>query len=359
MNLEDLDIGFLSFNLEYLNNTYSKLNNIKQNDFKNNILNDFKQNLNFKKNIWIIITQEDNNNSIFCKIIQNYLKENNFELLKYKKEGRSILGISTKFFLHLSIFIKKDIINNIKFKHTKIITHLSGIKKFLKTKNTIICNIQVLTKEHKLNNNNTYNNIFIIGSHLPVKTKEIILFGYNTRINIINNILKYLHNYIIKEPNENIGNHILWIGDLNFRLEKKNKIESDQITKYIKNTKKNINIPIKLFDLSNIKKYGPTCKINIGNIKHTKKCIKQYTGKEIPDEECYKININKNKIILPSYCDRILGWSEGKYILSSKVKPLIHTFFTQFSDHNPILGDIYFIKNNKYQTNIKKISKKI
>jgi hypothetical protein len=46
MNLEDLDIGFLSFNLEYLNNTYYNLNNIEQNNFKNNILNDFKQNLN-------------------------------------------------------------------------------------------------------------------------------------------------------------------------------------------------------------------------------------------------------------------------------------------------------------------------
>ena len=57
MNLEDLDIGFLSFNLEYLNNTYYNLNNIEQNDFKNNILNDFKQNLNIKKNIWIITTQ--------------------------------------------------------------------------------------------------------------------------------------------------------------------------------------------------------------------------------------------------------------------------------------------------------------
>ena len=346
MNLSDLFIGCLSFNLEYLNNIYYKLNNKLKNDFKTNMLIDLKENLNLNNNIWIIITQEDYNISIFSNIVQNYLKENNYNLLKYEKEGRSILGIGTKFFIHVSIFIKKDIIKYINFKNTKIITHLKGMKKFLKTKNTIICNIQVLIKDNKTYNN-AYNNIFIIGSHLPVKTNEKILFGYNTRVDIINNILKYLYNYINKEPNENIGNHILWAGDLNFRFEKIHKIDSDQIIKYIENTKTNIDVPIKLFDLSNIKKYGPTCKVIVGNIKHTKKCSRQYSGKEKADNDCYNIHNIKNKITLPSYCDRILGWSEGKYKLISKVQPLVNTFITQFSDHNPILGNIHFTKNIK------------
>lgn len=212
-------------------------------------------------------------------------------------------------------------------------------------------NIQLLHNNDK--NNDKYINLFIIGSHLPIETKDQLTYGYKTRIEIINNILQYLENYMKKEnfDNLNIGNHIIWLGDLNFRFEKNNDISSDQIYKYINefktNNKYNTNNSIKLTDLSNIKKFGPTCKVKLGPVKLTQKCIEQYNGKSISNKDCY--NTTKRKVLHPSYCDRILGWSEGNLLLkSTSVKPLSNTFMTTFSDHNPIIGELKFIKNRKY-----------
>lgn len=350
MNLSNLNIGCFTFNLGLLNSKYNELNNTQKHIFNENILNDFKLNININKNIWIISTQEDNNNTIFCTLLKKYFKLYDYDLLHYKKVGKTILG-NGNFFLNLIIFVKKDINQYIKYKSTKVITHLTGIKYYLQTKNSIIINIQLL------NNTNKYTNLFIIGSHLPINTKDQITYGYNTRIEIINSILYNLENYMKKEKlnntiNHNNGNHIIWLGDLNFRFEKYNDINSDQIYKYINEFKNNTNnnkdnhTSIKLTDLSNIKKFGPTCKAKLGPIKLTKKCMEQYNGKSISNKDCY--DTTKRKVLHPSYCDRILGWSEGNLQLKSTiVKPLSNTFMTTFSDHNPIIGELKFIKNNK------------
>jgi hypothetical protein len=343
MNLNNLNIGCFTFNLGLLNTNYNEFNTTQKQNFSENILNDFKDNMNINKNIWIISTQEDNDSTIFCRLIKKYFEEYDYDLLQYKKVGKSILG-NGNFFLHLLIFVKKDIKHYIKCKSTKIITHLTGIKYYLKTKNSIIINIQLL------NNINKYTNLFVIGSHLPINTKDQITYGYDTRIKIINDVLHYLENYMKKEKfnstSNNNGNHIIWLGDLNFRFEKYNDITSNQIYKYINESKSNNNNSIKLKDLSNIKKFGPTCKVIVGPIKLTKKCMEQYNGKSVSNKDCY--DTTKRKVLHPSYCDRILGWSDGNLQLKSTiVKPLSNTFMTTFSDHNPIIGELKFIKNSK------------
>jgi len=63
--------------------------------------------------------------------------------------------------------------------------------------------------------------------------------------------------------------------------------------------------------------------------------------------KCYTFDTKKGKRNA-SYCDRILGWSEGDFeIKSESVVPLVNTFFATLSDHNPILGTLYFNDKTK------------
>jgi hypothetical protein len=86
----------------------------------------------------------------------------------------------------------------------------------------------------------------------------------------------------------------------------------------------------------NTKKYNTVANYNTNNNKNTNNTI---------------VNTNNNKghgQRIPSYCDRILGWSQGKYDINPiKVEPVVEHFFTHVSDHNPIVGYYKFINKIK------------
>lgn len=275
-----------------------------------------------------------------------------YYLLSDKKVGLDINFIIKKltFKVHLMIFVPYEMyIQNI-FK----VLSTYKIKHIVPTKSSIITTFKI-TPNHE----SKPIIITAIGSHLPINTKDSINLGLKERIDSITNVLDLINKKIIipmKSSLPNATQNILWMGDLNFRLTTQNNIHTDQLINYIKIASKDPNVLIKLKDFTNIKKIGPTCKLkSIPKIKMQTKCIKEYLGKQKPTNYCYDINKNINSIIfkktfikqrLPSYCDRILGWSKGKYkIIPINTKVVINTNFDKYSDHNPIMGNFKFVQS--------------
>jgi hypothetical protein len=392
--INNINIGVFSFNLGNL-----------KNQLESQILfDDFKKifNLNERK-IWIITTQEDTSNSFFCNTLKKYFfsssikynrqtitntitnkyipsskiqkktkknttlisnfhnnysirqdKDNNakYYLLSDKKVGLDINLIIKKitFKIHLMIFVPYEMYIQNMFK----VLYTNKIKHIKPTKSSILTTFQIT-----LNNESEPIIITAIGSHLPMNTKDSINLGSKERIDSITNVLDLINKKIIIPMNSSLPNatqNILWLGDLNFRLTEQNNIHTDQLINYLKLLSKDPNVLIKLKDFTNIKNIGPTCKLkSIPKIKMQTKCMQQYIGKQKPTDYCYDINKKTEhtffkktfiKQRLPSYCDRILGWSKGKYkIVPIDTKVVINTNFDKYSDHNPIMGNFMFVPN--------------
>ena len=266
----------------------------------------------------------------------------------------TISGIQTIFFIssHLPIKTKKSKHSNTK-KSIIVKKTTTFMPSFFRRKNTKT-NL-LLNNQNQNNNNNNQNTITVNNND---SDPENLRLGYKLRVEAITQVLDYINKYIKEDQknnegtdfnNGNNGYHIIWIGDLNFRMDRENNKTSNQITKYIEE-EKDTNKLIKLRDLSQIEKYGPTCKTlvkskdnnsNNKSIKNNNMCKKQYSSKTLNiTNSCY----DKHKRI-PSYCDRILGWSSGDYKVDSvNVSSLVNTFFATLSDHNPILGELKFDK---------------
>jgi hypothetical protein len=401
-NIKDIDIGVFSFNLGNLNNVSID---------KSVLLNDFSKlfNLDNKNKIWIISTQEDTSNSLFCKTLKQYFLSNNlqyisktsntsnttqpstrtqynntnktnktntlklvsastskndisvktgykYHLLSHKSSGISVNLLIKKIYfkIHLMIFIPIDMYNkNIcKILYQKKIYHSTLIK------STLITTFQISLK--KIDEPLI---ITAIASHFILDAKDKVNLGYDKRIKSLENILSVTNKNIIQPLSikyPNAVQSILWTGDLNFRLTELNNIESDQLINYFKSTSKlpNITMPIKLQDFTNINKLGYTCKTtSLPNYKKRNKCKLEYLGEKQPSNICYDINKtkkNKTKTRYPSYCDRIIGWSKGKYkIIPTNTNVVVNTDFDKYSDHNPIMG------NFKYKTNLQHKTRKI
>jgi len=401
-DITKIEIGVLSFNLEDLNEHKKHIN-----DFENKLMTDFKHSIGIEQNsnkIWFISTQEDVHNSIFCNTLKEYFKliYNDKYLLIHEQEGIIIKSFN----IHVMIFIPEKIAKYVIGKPIiHKITHLKDEygKYIVKAKNTVIC---ILTLKTKIGNDEVLQNLFFINSHLPIKTpkikhkktfrlfkfkkqnktKKISLnnfksssssssnsnsnntnsllpnnnnsnsnslssnnnkidysLGYSLRITALNQVLDYVDKYI-KTHGNTINNHIIWTGDLNFRIDTENNKTSNQITKYI-NDQINKDVKIKLQDLSQIDTYGPTCKtVTDINKKKSDECKEQYSSNSIDNKtsDCYTFETKSGRRN-PSYCDRILGWSDGNFEIKSEfVQPLVNTFFATLSDHNPILGTLYF-----------------
>ena len=475
IDLENIEIGVLSFNLEDLND-YKDKEYLKKNlnDDFSKIIDRKNIDLTNKNKIWFVSTQEDVENSLFCNILTEYFnkthnisgvttnssvagggdgikKSKDFE--DYKKTSKTsnlliheFIGLDIKikksaYFIHSMIFIPQELAQYIADISIKKITHLytKNILKLgkylLQTKNSLICIIKFIDPD------NSFQNLFFINSHLPINTKSskssksnksntskfskftkffskssnkskklqrsistrssssnnsinsnnsssynnsnnssssnnsrntsipsnsnnsdsIISnlsmetqlsnnsghksLGYELRVEAINEVLNFIGQYMVKQKLESIkGNHIIWTGDLNFRMDKENNKTTNQISTYINEL--GAEQYIQLEDLSQIDKYGPTCKTFV-KTKILPKCKKEYLGKETPSLGCYDIESKHGKRI-PSYCDRILGWSSGNVkVISTNVEPLVDTFMTTLSDHNPILGTLKFVNKNE------------
>ena len=417
-NITNYEIGMFSFNLGDFNK-HSEYHNEEK------LFNDFSKIFNKNKNkIWIISTQEDDANSVFCNTLQKYFeqemnggalfrrrnkykqlnsnsynttdntadKKGQYSLLSHNMGGVDLdLIIKTiKYKVHLMIFVPTHLLTN---NQVKVLSETT-IKHFKATKASVITTFQI-----QLNDKSNPTVITAIGSHLPIKTTEDIALGYTKRNESVLQTLTEVNNIIGKLKQSmgltNANFHILWTGDLNFRLMNYQNKNSDQLKFFISSqkSKSDTDMPIKIEDLTGIENFGPTCKTtaepsekdncisdykqssleDMGDVSSkcydviTKKvnnisnrdCGPQYVGTRPLTKECVK-KFDENKqsqkhkkslIRYPSYCDRVLGWSSGEYKLvvakDGNVRPVTETEFFKISDHNPIVGNFTFAKHNK------------
>lgn len=261
MNLEDLEICLFSFNLgDYANSNFTNYNLIKS-DFEKL----FKPNNN---RIWAVTTQEDKTNSIFMQNLENYFLSIGYTRLVYfgtsdmQKKGFSVKESIYKFgssmfnkIVKLAIFIPITLTQMISvMNETPVLVKHST--KFNKSSLVVSLIITIPNYKPIL--------LSFIGSHLPINTKEDIKLGVDLRIAAMNEclseFLKIQSAFLGK--NSQSTSHLLWTGDLNFRLEDYGNINSDQLRNVINGN----NLQLKLQDFTPIDKIGATCK-TISNTK--------------------------------------------------------------------------------------------
>ena len=316
----------LTFNISEVNSNFDKINKAQLLDNLSEIL---QPNLN---NIYFISSQED---EIYSKYIHNIKKIFNSEKFffyesKYISPYAKIIG--NNYNIHSLVIIPIHLMknNNIKIETIKKINHNNGY-----TKGSIIVKLS-----------DEYADVYLISSHLPMSNKTSDL-GYNKREKSVLEVLKYIDN----KMNQNKLNYLLWTGDLNFRIDLDiNGHRKDQIQRLLIPTV-NSKLSMKLQDLSQINNNHPTCKTVMNNKKI--ECDETCT-REKSCNSCYDVK-SKKGVRIPSYCDRVLAWSNvGQFVdfttstLNAKDFP-----FIKFSDHNPIISSIrlpipndYFYDNN-------------
>jgi hypothetical protein len=216
----------------------------------------------------------------------------------------------------------------------------------------------------ELENNN--NQLFFIGSHLPMDNDKEDL-GLDDRIKAMNQVIKYLRNNLDVKRKF----HILWTGDLNFRIDNEGH---EQLLNQLEIGVDHEPNPLLFQDLSKIFNYNPTCKTVMYNDKDT--CDPDINPNDFPDinpednNTCYEIKsikVKKNflgmkkekiKIRIPSYCDRVIGYSNKGIYPSDKFDtrtfyPMNGEYeFTKYSDHNPILTTLEVTLDNNEKFNI-------
>lgn len=303
----------LTFNISEVNSNFNKIN-------KEQILNNLKEILQPNlSNIYFISSQEDEIYSKFIYYIKKIFNPQNYFFYEsaYISPFAKILG--NNYNIHSLIIIPKEIMNsnNIKIKTIKKINHNNGY-----TKGSLLIKLSTMEKD-----------VYLISSHLPMSNKTSDL-GYNKREKSVINVLNYINNIM----NQDKSNYLLWTGDLNFRIDvdidgnKKDQIKRLLIPRI------STRLSMKLEDLSEINKNEPTCKtiMNYDKIECDRTCgIKKFC------KSCYDVNSKKGNRE-PSYCDRVLGWSNVGTFVKYKTETLkaIDFPFIQFSDHNPIISRI-------------------
>jgi hypothetical protein len=310
-----MKIKTFTFNVGKLN---KYIDDININLLDNHLNNIFKPNID---TIYFISTQEDNKKSFLInKIIDIFVPE------EFKIQLSYFSSWSNDFNIHNLI-----IIPNIIFERN-LFTFLKDIKinhNLVSSKGTII---------NRLSNDDT--EIYFIASHLPMNKNKDDL-GLSERISAMQSVITDLKiNYL----DLNKQNYILWIGDLNFRLY--NNGNQDQLLEYLDKVDNDIIFK----DLSDIYKYDPTCKTLMFDekIKCDETCIINDTS---CDKPCYDIKSKSGKRD-PSYCDRILGWSNvgpfenfNSYGITAKMYD-----FIKYSDHNPVVSEIILPDGIEYTT---------
>jgi hypothetical protein len=395
--LDGITIKFISFNIGDFNSEYSSdksLNPIIKNEIANIFVKD-------PTTIWVVTTQEDATNSTLINIIKSHMtstkiiysggalnnesasSNNQSQPLSQpqpepqqqsfntsESRPRTIKKSSSsnnsnkpekaikyttlfnktassrvvQYNLHLAVFVPEKLKPFMEIGKTMIEFHenASILKSFAHTKASIITHLKLKI--------GTYHNLLIVASHLPVDTNDKYTFGYNLRETIMSHMITNViyKNYVKPLKYNNVS--LMWLGDLNFRLNNYNTPDSDQYLNMIEKLTKPPFNNFKVKDFTNIKSFNPTCKTKKNQDKRVDKCTTAYKASTLSDEdiaECY--NTEKDTRI-PSYCDRILGWnsSKNKYYLSAlEVKPLIDEFTPSFySDHNAISGSLVLTKKS-------------
>ena len=305
-----------TFNVGDLN---KYINNIDTILLKNHLNNIFKPSVN---TIYFISTQEDTKKSF---LITNIISI--FSPVTYLIHSSYFSSWSKDFNIHNLIIIPYDIFNdnNFKFLDDVKINH-----NLIYSKGSII---------KRLSNSDT--DIYFIASHLPMNKHKDDL-GLSERITAMKSVVNIIKKRLINIKKDN---YILWIGDLNFRINN----DQEQLDQSINNGL--IDYDIIFEDLSQIDNYEPTCKTMMFNqkVECDQTCLIKDKSCKKP---CYDIK-SKSGNREPSYCDRILGWSNVS-AFNNFTTISLHANkydFIQYSDHNPIISNILLPEKMTYNRN--------
>lgn len=409
--LDNITINFLTFNVGNFNSEYNKDNSLAT-IVKEEINNLFVKD---PRTIWIVTTQEDRQSSILINLIKSHLTsskkfvagggygnsnnssynrpmfeqqqeppqmsqqqqqqqpsesqsqynnsrarkrtmklsssntpnpDNDTKTIKYvtlldKSTSSNIMGFN----VHLAIFVPSKLKSYFEIGRTMIEYHRSSsiVKTVAHTKASIVTHLKIKV--------GTYHNLLIVASHLPIDKSDHIKLGYKLRQNIISKMITHIiHKYYLAPLKYN-NVSLMWLGDLNFRLDEFANADSDQFLNIMSKSATPPFDRFKLLDFTNIKSFNPTCKTKIKQDKRSDTCVSLYKATSLTGEsadECYETTFSNEQGRIPSYCDRILGWNSRKnsYNLNAMdVKSLVDNFTPVFySDHNAITGSLVLVR---------------
>jgi len=258
LKLDDLEICMFSFNLgNYNDSDYKKYDKITK-DFAKL----FKTNDN---RIWVISTQEDKSNSLFIENLIKFFGEHNKNHMPLANYGTNtehgIFAAPASFknkIVKLLVFIPSRLNGKISVYNIKLVKHSHAFNK-----SSLILSL-------KINSSDGIVMLNLIASHLPINTKEDIMLGVELRKTAMLDCLTKLNKIIniFKKLNQNSSIHILWTGDLNFRVEEFGNPKSDQLKKFLENDTSvnvlnnvsNTVLISQLKDFTPIDFIAPTCK---------------------------------------------------------------------------------------------------
>jgi hypothetical protein len=303
-----MQIKVFTFNISELNKHIEELN---LNEFQSDLRQIFQPLLN---TIYFISTQEDRKKSFFIDSVIDI-----FDPTEYMIHSSYYASWDKNFNVHGLVIVPMKLyqIDNFNFSRDKILSH-----NLIGSKGSIIV---------QLSNSDT--DLFFIGSHLPMdKHKEDL--GFNLRVDAMQQVIQYLRNNLDPKRKYNI----LWTGDLNFRIDNN---DNEQLN-YLLDS--GIDPDLFFEDLSQIYKYGPTCKTVMYDEKKFCDDTCKTTG---CDNSCYDIEGKKGKRT-PSYCDRVIGYNNfsqtkkvAKYSNFNTVTYTAKDYdFIKYSDHNPIMTTV-------------------
>lgn len=382
LNLEDLEICLFSFNLgDYAKSKYIDFPNVKD-DFAKLFIPSTNR-------IWAICTQEDSSGSKFMNNLIYYFKTLDYQLLTYfgtetDAEVLSIPASRLKYMVKLIVFIPTALSSNITLFSTKLVSH-----SVLLNKSSLIVSLVIISR------NAEPILLSFIGAHLPINTKQDFKLGVDKRIDAMTKTQEEFFNLekdFVKEYKSK-SSHLLFTGDLNFRLEKYGDIKSDQLRNVIESQKLKLN----LTDFTPIENIGATCKTisdkyidNSNENNNTtplleanytvgrnnnddimtkssmtkSRCHDVYLGKNLDPEKiskCYDIFIKKSKIY------KTLKTGNNNRSRSNKIKSKLSSIPKLFSrktkknnSRTHLLSNYNMVNNQtKYRNNKKIFCKKV
>ena len=337
LSIEALEFCVFSFNLGgYNDSSFTDYNTI-QKDFKKIFVPSDKR-------IWMISTQEDKQGSTFMKNLIKYFTTINYVVLQSfgTDTGKRFLSSGSSYknkIVKIIVFIPESLqsyftsLQPILVKHSTLLNKSTLIIQILfqsQSQTSISYNTQSYNSGYGYNNNRNKTKqlpvlLTFVGSHLPINTKEDFKLGYDKRATAMNECLNQLANLYgeFKQKYNNGSFHILWTGDLNFRLEKIGDTNSDQLLKYLNQQNNYTLFEHELLDFTPINTMAPTCKtiadtakkinnngnngINnnekkplLQNVTSKKGCTETYrkslSEHTKEDHKCYEIIVKRKKL---------------------------------------------------------------
>jgi hypothetical protein len=288
--LQDLEICLFTFNLGEYNNSLFRDYNLLNMDFEKLYKPEDNR-------IWVITTQEDDKSSIYMDNVIKYFK-NTKKYHKLVYFGTNDDTIITQI-VSIGASYKNKIVKILIQIPINLMSYITLFNKPILVKHRVFLNKSSLLVNLiiKFNDESAPVLISFMASHLPTDTHEDFILGNGKRIKAMKESISYLleEQNAFKKLHSNASTHILWTGDMNFRLERYGDIKSDQLRNLIS---RHI-LPIKFKDFTPIGKIGATCKTIVDNdyvnskVKLRKKdCIDVYSGNSKNSRKtrkCYNI----------------------------------------------------------------------